>query len=195
MENKNFIVGINGSPRRGNSFKLLSSFLDGAKYKGFEIKLIDACRLKISPCQECGYCSKRGICRIDDEMTEVRNLLENCSHIAVCSPVFFFGLSAQLKILIDRCQPFWAMKYILKRDISERFNFERKGFFFSAGGFNKSITFKGGELSIKAFFDCLSVKYEDRILAESMEYKDDILTRKDLLERAYEFGKSLPFVS
>lgn len=195
MVNKKIIVGINGSPRRGNSYKLLSSFLEGAKDKGFEIRLIDACKIKISPCQECGYCSKEGICRIDDEMTEVRNLLASCAHIAIGSPVFFFGVSAQLKTLIDRCQPFWAMKYLLKKDLSKKFNFERKGFFFSAGGFNKPITFKGGELTIKAFFDCLSVKYEANIFAESMEYRDDILKRKDLLARAYELGNNLNPIS
>ncbi len=182
------IIGINGSPRKGNSYKLLLNFLKGAQDKGYEIKLIDACNLNISPCLECGYCSKKGFCRINDEMNDIRNQLENCHHIAVASPVFFFGVSSQLKILIDRCQPLWAKKYILDIDISQKFNFKRKGFFFSTGGFSKQITFKGGKLCVKAFFDCLSVQYYSEILVPSMENKNDIDLRKDLLKKAYSLG-------
>jgi len=182
------VVGINGSPRKGNSFKLLKMFLKGAKERGYNVKLIDACKLKISPCQECGYCSKEGICRIKDDMTEIKKLLENAKYIALCSPVFFFGVSAQLKALIDRCQPLWVKKYILN---TAKPKDERKGFFFSTGGFHKEITFKGGELTVKAFFDSLNVEYTDKIFVSSMEYKNDILQRKDCLKKAYEIGKSL----
>jgi len=186
-----FIAGINGSPRKGNSFTLLEKFLEGAEKKGFKTKLIDACKLKISYCMECGYCSKKGICRINDQMTEIREILSTCSHIAVASPVFFFGISSQLKTLIDRCQPLWAQKYILKQDFNDNFNFQRKGYFFSTGGFDRKITFKGGELSIKSFFDALSLQYEGGVLATSMENKDDISKEKTLLKKAYNLGLSI----
>ncbi len=182
------VMGINGSPRKGNSYRLLDNFLKGAKEAGFETILIDACKIKITPCQECGYCSKEGICRIDDEMTKIREDLENAKYVAVCSPVFFFGVSAQIKALIDRCQPLWVKKYLLKNAKSKN---DRKGFFFSTGGFHKEITFKGGELIIKAFFDSLNVEYEDKIFVPSMEFKNDILKREDCLKKAYELGKSL----
>ena len=185
------VVGINGSPRRGNSFILLERFLQGVKDKGYETLLINACKEKISPCMECGYCSKEGICRIDDKMTEIRKILTECSHIAVASPVFFFGISAQLKTLIDRCQPLWAKKYILNIDISKNFQFQRNGFFFSTGGFNREITFKGGELCVKSFFDALSIKYKGSVLAPSMEDKGDILKEEHFLEKAYELGNSI----
>ncbi len=182
------VIGINGSPRKGNSFQLLEEFLKGANDKGFETRLIDACKVNISPCQECGYCSKEGLCRIDDDMTEIRNLLENAKYVAVCSPVFFFGISAQLKILIDRCQPLWVKKYILKNCAKKN---DRKGFFFSTGGFHKEITFKGGELTIKAFFDSLNIDYADKIFVPSMEYKNDIFKREDCLKKAYNIGINL----
>jgi hypothetical protein len=188
---KMLVVGINGSPRKGNSYTLLENFLKGAEKSGFETKLIDACKIKISPCMECGFCSKEGICRIKDEMEEIRNDLENAAHIAVASPVFFFGISGQLKILIDRCQPFWVKKYQLQIDISKKFNFQRKGFFFSTGGFDKDITFKGGELVVKTFFDSLYVKYEDKIFVPSMEFKGDIFKREDCIEKAYNLGRGL----
>ncbi len=180
------IIGINGSPRKGNSFKMLNSFINGAEDKGYKVELIDACSLNISPCKECGFCSKEGVCRVKDEMDEIRSKLEDATHIAVCSPVFFFGLSAQLKILIDRCQPLWAKKYILKKSIPEK-----KGYFFSAGGFSKDITFKGGELTIKAFFDCLNAKLIEKVYALNMEYKNDIDKKKDILEYCYNLGFNL----
>ncbi len=182
------IICINGSPRKGNSFKLLQQFLKGCSDKGHSTRLIDATEIKISPCMECGYCSKKGLCRIDDPMTEIRDALSTCDHIAVASPVFFFGVSAQLKTLIDRCQPLWAKKYILNQDLANNFNFIRKGFFFSTGGFDNEITFKGGELTVKSFFDALSVKYTDKVLVTSMEYITDINKREDCLQKAYQLG-------
>ena len=125
-------------------------------------------------------------------MTDIRNILERAQIIAVSSPVFFFGISSQLKILIDRCQPLWVKKYILKTDVKIE---GKRGFFFSTGGFNKEITFKGGELCIKAFFDSINATFSEKIFVPSMEYKNDILKRKDCLEKAYNLGKSLSLFS
>jgi multimeric flavodoxin WrbA len=185
------ILGINGSPRRGNSFTLLERFLSGAKINGKDVLLIDACKLNILPCQECGFCMKKKKCRLTDEMSDYIDILTKCSHIAVASPVFFFGISAQLKTFIDRCQPLWAKKYIFHEDLSKNFQFMRKGFFFSTGGFNKDITFRGGELAVQCFFDSLSVKFEDKIFATSMEEKGDIHNKPELLEKAFNLGKNL----
>ena len=185
------ILGINGSPRKGNSFILLEKFLEGAKEAGKDILLIDACKLSISPCQECGYCMRKKVCRLDDNMKEYIELLCKCSHIAVSSPVFFFSISSQLKIFIDRCQPLWARKYIFNENLQDNFKFIRKGFFFSTGGFNKNITFKGGELVIKCFFDSLSVKFQEKLYVASMEDKNDIYKKEEFLELAYNFGKSI----
>ncbi len=185
------IVGINGSPRKGNSFLLLKAFLDGAKDSGNDTLLIDSCKIDISPCHECGYCMKNKICRLKDSMNDYLKILSKCEHIAVASPVFFFGISAQLKIFIDRCQPLWAKKYIFKEDLSKNFHFQRKGFFFSTGGFNKNITFKGGELVVATFFDTLSVKFENKILVTSLEEKGEIKTKPDILKQAYNMGKTL----
>ncbi len=185
------VIGINGSPRKGNSFILLKEFLRGAEEAGFETLIIDACKLKISFCMECGFCSEKGVCRIEDAMSEVRDNLSECAHVAVASPVFFFGISAQLKTLIDRCQPFWALKYQLGQDIGKSFDFKRKGYFFSTGGFNKSITFRGGELTVKSFFDALSIEYSDNVCIGSMENKGDILKEQDAMKKAYLLGKIL----
>ncbi len=185
------IVGINGSPRKGNSFLLLKEFLKGAEEIGKKTMLIDTCKINISPCQECGFCMKNKVCRIKDKMNEYIDILCKCSNIAVASPVFFFGVSAQLKIFIDRCQPLWARKYVFGEDLRKDFDFPRKGFFFSTGGFNKNITFKGGELTVACFFDSLSVSFEDKILVTSMEEKKDILSKTEFLEKAFNLGKNL----
>ncbi len=185
------VAGINGSPRNGNSYDLLTKFLQGVRDSGGETVLIDACKINISPCMECGFCSRNGVCRIKDNMQDIHEILATVSHIAVASPVFFFGVSSQLKTLIDRCQPFWARKYQLNNDIGKEFDYQRKGYFFSTGGFNKEITFKGGELSVKSFFDALSVKYENNIFVVSMENKGDINNRNDCLEMAYNLGKNI----
>ena len=103
------VLGIYGSPRKGgNSDQLLDKTLEGAESKGADISRIHACDLKINGCRECGGCDKTGICVVKDDMQSVYPLLEKADIIFLASPIFFYGIPAQAKALIDRSQACWS---------------------------------------------------------------------------------------
>jgi len=105
------VVGVYGSPRKGgNSDLILDRALEGAQEQGAQAKRIYVLDLHISGCVECGGCEKTGQCVIKDDMQDIYVLLDNADIIILSSPIFFYGLSSQLKALIDRAQAMWARK-------------------------------------------------------------------------------------
>jgi multimeric flavodoxin WrbA len=109
-----------GSPRYGgNSDMLLDSALKGAKEGGANIEKIRICDLKISPCIECHGCDDTGKCIVDDGMQTLYPKLVETDRLFLASPIFFMGVSAQTKALVDRCQCIWVRKYILKQIIGK----------------------------------------------------------------------------
>ena len=68
--------------------------------------------------------------------SQIYNAIKTADRIILASPIFFFGLNAQAKIMIDRCQAFWCEKYLLKKPIPEG-KFGRKGLLLLVGGHGK----------------------------------------------------------
>ena len=110
------VLGILGSPRRGgNSEILLKAFLEGAAGAGAEVEEIKLRDFKISPCLEIYHCFKDGTCPIKDDMRGLYDKLLEADVVALASPVFFYGVTAQAKAMIDRTQALWARRYAVKR--------------------------------------------------------------------------------
>jgi len=97
------ILGVSCSPRpAGNTQILLEEALDGARTEGAEIELISLKGKEIKPCDACGACHKTGKCHITDDMAEVYGKMAEADGIIFGTPVYFYGMPAQLKTLIDR---------------------------------------------------------------------------------------------
>jgi arsenate reductase len=155
-----FVLGLMGSPRQqGNTDLLLAAFLDGAQAKGAEVLKVDVAFKNIAPCQECRFCEEHGFCRQhDDAMQEMYYLLRRADVVAIATPIFFYGPSAQLKALIDRSQAFWARRHIMKLT-DPKANF-RKGFLLAVGATKGKDLFAGTSLTAKYFFDAVGARYE-----------------------------------
>ena len=106
---KMLILGIAASPRRGgNSEILLDEALRGAQSVGANVEKKVLQDMRIAPCQECYNCHSKGECIIKDDMAVLSSGFRLCDHIILASPIFFYGVSAQAKGMIDRCQSFWG---------------------------------------------------------------------------------------
>ncbi|MDR4504824.1 MAG: flavodoxin family protein [Candidatus Scalindua sp.] len=187
------VLGIAGSPRRnGNTETLLKEFLRGAGKNGLETELIILCNLNVSPCTSCDLCQKDGECVIEDDMQVMYKKLADARFIVFASPVYFSGVSAQLKAFIDRCQSLWSKKYLLNQPLISPGKPARKGFFIStSGSLGNEKVFDGSLATIKAIFHVLEIEYTGELLYQGMEKKDDILTHPNEMEEAFDLGLSL----
>lgn len=186
------VIGIFGSPRPdGNSDILLNHAIQGAASGGADIEKIIVRDLQISPCNSCSGCFEKGVCVIDDDMKKIYPKLVEADGIMVASPIYFMGLSAQLKALIDRCQAFWARKYILNSSIREDGRIAR-GFFIATAARNTGEDlFTGAVKTIKSFFHVLDTRYTGEILCSGLEEKGAANKKKELLQQAFDAGKQL----
>ncbi len=189
------VIGILGSPRRGgNTEVLLDRALDGAAEAGADIEKIVLCDYNISGCLECNDCFVTGECSIADDMDDIYRALERADRIIFASPMFFMGVTAQAKAAIDRCQCYWALKYVLREDFPrEEKAPARYGILISVGGTKGKNLFEGSILTLKYFFDAISVtpREELYVLVRGVDDVGDAAKREDALRQAYESGKKL----
>lgn len=101
------IIGICGSPKKKNSTTMysLQKALDECVNAGFETEIISLAENKFYGCSDCGYCRDKLDCSQKDDFTN--NILpkladENVVGIIFASPVYFGGVTSQMKTLMDR---------------------------------------------------------------------------------------------
>ena len=187
------VLGLFGSPRRGgNTDLLLEEMLKGAESRGAKIERIFLSDLDISDCRECRSCEATGNCVVRDEMQEIYSKLMEADYIVLASPIFFYGVTAQVKRMIDRCQAFWARKYILKKSSVEKGDAKRKGWFLSVGGSRGAKVFEGAILTVRYFFDALNVEYAGELTFRGIDGKGAIKEHPSALKEALEAGQRLP---
>ncbi|MEW6215679.1 MAG: flavodoxin family protein [Nitrospirota bacterium] len=185
------IIAFLGSPRKdGNTELLLKEAIRGIEDSGLNVHIFNLNLMNISPCQNCGGCDDTGICIIEDEMVQIYDEIRTVNRIILASPIFFFSLSAQTKIMIDRCQSFWCEKYLLKKPISEG-KYGRKGLLLLVGGRKKETGVRCGEATAKAFFRTISVPEHKTLSFMGIDAKGEILQHPTALKEAYEAGKEL----
>ncbi|MGZ4919469.1 MAG: flavodoxin family protein [Halobacteriota archaeon] len=100
------IVGLNSSPRkqRSRTLKLVEAVLEGGKTEGADIKLIEICSLNIQYCIGCQVCCAEGRCVHEDDFIALLDEMARADGVVFGSPVYMFGVSAQLKAVIDRME-------------------------------------------------------------------------------------------
>lgn len=188
------VIAFPGSPREnGNTELLLREAVRGVEESGSTVEIFMLNKMNIMPCQNCGGCDETGICIYDDDMTRIYEAIRNADRIILASPIFFFALSAQTKIMIDRCQAFWCEKYILKKPIPEGL-FGRKGLLLLVGGMKKEIGVQCAGATAKAFFRTISVPEHKTLAYIGVDGKGEILKHTSALKEAYEAGKELATV-
>lgn len=192
------ILGIMGSPRRrGNSAILMDRALAGAESAGIEVEKLVVTDSEVSPCLACGGCERTGMCVLHDAMTEqVFPKLASADGFIVTSPVFFMGMPAQLKALVDRCQPFWVRKYLLHTPVytpSEptRATEKRKGLLIAVGATKLPHTFTAIRLEAQTFLHCLDTEYTAELCFPAVEEHGEIAHNSEALSQSYQAGQDL----
>lgn len=186
-----FVLGIQGSPRKnGNCDHLLTLFLKACEAHGAKTQVIYPGKLTIGPCRELIVCEKKGFCPIRDDMEEKGySLVKKADVVVLASPVFFYNVTAQAKVFIDRCQMFWGRKYKLK--LRDPDGYSRQGFLLSVGASGGKRLFEGVELTAKYFFDAISADYVGSLTYRNVEDAGDILPRPELAEEIRDAARHL----
>jgi multimeric flavodoxin WrbA len=97
------ILGISASPRKdGATVTMLNEALKAAKAAGAEVEMFSVAGKNIQPCEGCWSCTKTGKCKQKDDVTVLFEKMLAADGIIFGSPVYFYGMTAQAKAIIDR---------------------------------------------------------------------------------------------
>jgi len=185
------LLAIFGSPRKdGNTDLMMNSFLDGAlSDPSVEVQRIYVRELMISGCQSCGYCDEHGVCVQQDDMQKVYPFFDTAERIVIASPIYFYGLSGQAKLLVDRSQATYMRKYKEKsQGHAPAGAAARKGFFLCAGATRGKRLFDCPGLTVKYFFDAIDVEYAGEVCFREIDQKGAILRHPTAIEECRQAG-------
>lgn len=97
------IVVLVGSPNKNGSTNLLvNEFKRGALECGHQVNVIDTTRVSIRPCLGCVACGYNGPCVQKDDMESIKRQILDADMLVFATPLYYYGMSAQLKTVIDR---------------------------------------------------------------------------------------------
>ena len=98
------VLVLNGSPRNGNTRAALNAVVEGIKEnRDWEVEFFDVAKHKIAPCLGCNTCvSNNKSCVIDDEGVIFAQKISDADVIIFGTPVYWWGMTAQLKAVLDR---------------------------------------------------------------------------------------------
>jgi multimeric flavodoxin WrbA len=182
---------ILGSPRKnGNSETLAQAVAGGIlQHPHATLEFIRLNDLHISPCQGCGGCNKTSTCVIDDDMTPLYEKVDACDQLILVSPIYFYGLSAQGKIFIDRFQARWARKYLA--GVRFRIDEQRKGYLLATAATEGKKVFDGALLTARTFLDTIDLELGNSLLIRGVDQRGAVKERSEILEQATAFGKEI----
>lgn len=174
------IVVLVGSVRKGGNTDLLAqAFTEGAGKKN-DVEIVSVADYKVNPCIGCNSCFKRegNRCFQNDDMSVIYDKLRNADTLVVASPVYFYGISAQLKAMIDR----------LHTPMRDEFHIK------------KLALILVGAATLPELFDAIKMQYQlvlnffhledaGMVLVRGAKDKGDV--KEEALKEAYELGASL----
>ena len=175
------ILILSGSPRKGGNTELLAeAFAKGAAMHN-QVEVVSVRDFKVNPCLGCNACfkSEDNTCAQKDDMAVIYEKMGQADMLVIASPVYFYGISAQLKAVIDR----------FHNPIRDTFHIK------------KMALLLVGAATLPELFDAIIAEYnlclkffgiEDvgNVLVRGVKDKGDI-KNTDALNEAYRLGESI----
>lgn len=170
------ILVIAGSPRKGgNSDILCDEFIKGAKESGHTTEKIYLKEKKIGFCTACYGCRETHQCVQNDDMTEILAKMVESDVVVLATPVYFYMMDAQMKVMIDRTLPRYTQ-------------ITNKDFYFIATAADGKELLQRTMDGLSGYTDCLpGAKVKKMIYGADAWEKGDINSSLTMKE-AYEAG-------
>ena len=175
------IVVLEGSPNKnGSSNMLADSFIRGAKEAGHSVQVIDAAHANVHPCIGCIRCGYEGPCVQKDDMETIRRTILDADMMVFVTPLYYYGMSAQLKTLIDR---FCAFNSSIQRK-------RMKSALLTVAWNSDNWTFDALEAHYKTLVRYLDLKDQGMVLGRGCG-TTSMTKHSGYPEKAYELGRGL----
>lgn len=177
------VLVISASPRPGgNSDLLCDQFILGAREAGHTVEKIFLGNKLLNFCRGCYACLRKGRegkCVHPDDMPEILDKMIQTDVLVFATPVYFYSMNAQMKVLIDRTLP----KYTQIKN--------KKAYLIATAGEDDESAVEGAITGYRNFLACLTdVQDAGHVYGTGVNYVNDILGHP-AMEKAYKMGESI----
>lgn len=112
------ILLINGSPRLGGNTHSVVQCLQSMLEETYTVEVLNICQMKLSGCLACDGCKANGgHCVCPDESDFVIQKIAEADAVIFGTPVYWWGMSAQLKMVVDKFYSRDAAFHSMKKKI------------------------------------------------------------------------------
>lgn len=178
------IVVFMGSPRKdGFTAKMVQEVIKGAESAGAQIKFYDLNDRGVRGCQSCFYCRTHEGCAAKDYLQPMYEDLKDCEGVVLGSPIYYYQITGQAKILIDRLFPM-----VEGEDFKPRYPGKKAVTLFSQG-FPKKDAFKSGIDFVSQVFGGFGWDVVETLVCAGTDGPEAFTD--ELRKQAYEAGKML----
>lgn len=176
------ILILNGSPhKKGTTALMISEFRRGAKENGHSVTVFNTAEENIHPCIACDHCrTSNSCCVFKDDMEKLNPLLMDADLVVFSTPLYYFGMSAQIKAVIDR---FYANNQAFRDQ-------KKKAILLATCGDTDEWAMDALKLHYETVCHYLHWENTGILLGIGMYTRDDI-ENSSYPRQAYEFGKRI----
>ena len=177
---KNILIVTASLRPNSNSDALAEAFARGAQTAGHTVESISLKTKHIAFCQGCLSCQYTQKCVIQDDAISIAEKVKAADVLVFATPVYYYGLSGQLKTLLDRCNPLFTADY--------RF---RNVYLLATAAENEENTVEGSVKGMQGWVDCFEkATLVDTIFAGGVTGAGEIKNHAALAQ-AFEAGKAI----
>ncbi|MBK5211627.1 MAG: flavodoxin family protein [Coriobacteriia bacterium] len=208
---KQSVLIISGSVRSsGNSSLLAREFIDKASDSGFSVTFaapLDAFELSkdnfsfisfkgIEGCRACDGCNKTGVCVIDDTMRPLYHAFDEAAALCWISPIYFGGVPAPLKAVIDRFQAFYSRRLLGAQPI---YKYGRKpASLVLLGGGGDPFGYRAAEITVRSASNMAEATLQKPVIVQGVDKAHELYApehEEALLDARAEFEALLEVAS
>lgn len=163
-----------------NSEALAEAFASGARDAGHSVEFVSLKDKEIAFCRGCLACLQTGCCVIADDAIAIAEKIKHTDVVAFASPVYYYGLSGQLKTLLDRCNSLYGSDYAF-RDI----------YLLTTAAEAEKSTVEGSVKGLQGWIDCFEKARLAGVIFAGGVSRGGEIQKHPALEKAYEAGNAI----
>lgn len=176
------VLIVSSSLRCGSNSELLAkAAMEGAADAGHNVTWLSLKDKEIHFCKGCLACQNTGNCVIRDDMDEMTEQVRDADVIVFATPVYYYGMSGQLKTFLDRCNPLYIADYQF-----------REVYLITASAEDGDEVYQTTQAGIQGWVDCFpKAKLAGVLSGGGVNNPKEVTFHAELMEKARSLGNTI----
>lgn len=177
---KKVLVITTSFRKNSNSERLAAAFAEGARAAEHEVEVVSLAGKTIGFCRGCGVCHNTHTCVQKDDAAEIAKKISEADVVVLATPVYYYSVCGQLKVLLDRTNPYYGTEYRF-RDV----------YLLATAQDTDDCTFDGTLTAVMGWISCFEgVRLAGIVRGYGLDGAGEIGSRPNLLREAVMLGKN-----